>query len=60
MIKKLFNNLARIDVATSNCDYSINDTQGIISSPKFPHNYPSNQNCSWNIFTKTGHRIMVV
>jgi hypothetical protein len=44
-----------------NCNHLISDAVGgIISSPKFPKEYPSNQNCSWRISTKIGHRIFLV
>lgn len=47
-------------VSATECNYAITDSEGTISSPMFPKEYPNNQNCSWNITSKYGHRIMMV
>ena len=39
---------------------TLNETSGVITSPYYPRNYPSNQRCSWQITASKGNRVVLV
>lgn len=42
------------------CQHNIIQPEGEISSPNWPHLYPSRKDCIWHFSTKMGHRIKLV
>ncbi|XP_078063588.1 tolloid-like protein 2, partial [Mustelus asterias] len=39
------------------CEHKINSVEGVITSPNWPHKYPSRKECTWLISTTSGHRV---
>lgn len=39
---------------TAQCGGAVEDMEGVILSPGFPGNYPSNMDCSWKIALPVG------
>lgn len=39
------------------CDVTFTATSGTISSPNYPNNYPTNQNCVWLVNVGLGYKV---
>ena len=39
------------------CGGILRGTSGVITSPNYPHSYPTNQTCSWLIIGPTDHTL---
>ena len=39
---------------------TLNQTSGVVTSPYYPRQYPSNEKCSWKIIASKGERIVLV
>ena len=39
---------------------TLNKTSGVITSPFYPRNYPSNQRCSWQITASKGNHVVLI
>ncbi|XP_064618038.1 tolloid-like protein 1 isoform X2 [Liolophura sinensis] len=48
------------DCKEGGCQHNIIQPEGEISSPNWPHLYPSRKDCIWHFSTKMGHRIKLV
>ncbi|XP_076146859.1 cubilin [Alosa pseudoharengus] len=41
------------------CGGLIHTDRGVINTPRYPENYPSNQDCSWHVMVTPGFRVFV-
>ncbi|GFY70401.1 tolloid-like protein 1 [Trichonephila inaurata madagascariensis] len=48
------------DCKEGSCVHHVSSTDGVVSSPNFPDNYPSRKECTWKFETTPGHRIKLV
>lgn len=59
-------NVVKLQSATScccpsaGCDQVLAGVSGTVSSPNWPHKYPSKKACTWALSTTPGHRIILV
>ena len=42
------------------CNHKIVSPEGDISSPNWPEDYPSRQDCAWHFIVTEGHRVKLV
>ncbi|XP_075901094.1 bone morphogenetic protein 1-like [Nelusetta ayraudi] len=50
----------RRDCKEAGCDQVLTGVSGTVSSPNWPHRYPSKKACTWALSTTPGHRIRLV
>ncbi|XP_054716859.1 tolloid-like protein 1 [Uloborus diversus] len=48
------------DCKEGSCVHHISSTDGVVSSPNYPDNYPSRKECTWRFDATPGHRIKLV
>lgn len=50
----------RHDCKEGSCVHHVLSTEGVVSSPNYPDQYPSRKECTWKFETTPGHRIKLV